>query len=88
MPVFSVTSIIDGDTFAVSPEWKWNGETGTRVRPAGYDAPELHTAKGHRLRARRQCGHDRDKQGKAGIASHRASFSGGSGLIYQTHAAC
>ncbi len=45
MPVFSVTSIIDGDTFAVSPEWKWNGETGTRVRPAGYNAPDLHTAK-------------------------------------------
>lgn len=21
---------------------KWNGETGTRVRPTGYDAPELH----------------------------------------------
>ena len=42
MPVFSVTSIIDGDTFEVSPQWKWNGTTGTRVRPAGYDAAELH----------------------------------------------
>ena len=51
MPAFTVTSIIDGDTFEVTPQWKWNGETGTRVRPAGYDAPELHayggqTAKG------------------------------------------
>lgn len=42
MPAFTVTSIIDGDTFEVSPQWKWNGVTGTRVRPAGYDAPELH----------------------------------------------
>lgn len=42
MPAFTVTSIIDGDTFEVSPEWKWNGTTGSRVRPAGYDAPELH----------------------------------------------
>ena len=50
MPAFRVTSIIDGDTFAVSPEWKWNGETGTRVRPAGYDAPELHTAKGQKAK--------------------------------------
>jgi len=41
MPAFSVTSIIDGDTFEVSPQWKWNGATGTRVRPRGYDAPEL-----------------------------------------------
>jgi len=42
MSVFTVTAIIDGDTFEVSPQWKWNGETGTRVRPTGYDAPELH----------------------------------------------
>lgn len=42
MPAFKVTSIIDGDTFDVSPPWKWNHDTGTRVRPAGYDAPELH----------------------------------------------
>lgn len=42
MSAFKVTSIIDGDTFEVSPQWKWNGETGTRVRPTGYDAPELH----------------------------------------------
>ena len=42
MPQFTVISVVDGDTFDVTPEWKWNGETGTRVRPAGYDAPELH----------------------------------------------
>jgi endonuclease YncB( thermonuclease family) len=41
MATFTVTSIIDGDTFDVSPQWKWNGQTGTRIRPAGYDAPEL-----------------------------------------------
>lgn len=42
MSAFTVTSIIDGDTFEVSPQWKWNGDTGTQVRPTGYDAPELH----------------------------------------------
>ena len=47
MPIFTVTSIIDGDTFEVSPLWKWNGETGTRVRPAGYNAPELNAYGGH-----------------------------------------
>lgn len=41
MATFTVTQIIDGDTFEVSPEWRWNGQTGTRVRPTGYDAPEL-----------------------------------------------
>lgn len=50
MSAFSVTSIIDGATFEVSPEWKWNDETGTRVRPAGYDAPELHTDRGKKAR--------------------------------------
>ena len=43
MSAFTVTAIIDGDTFEVSPQWKWNGETGTRVRPTGYDAPEMGT---------------------------------------------
>jgi len=42
MSTFNVISIVDGDTFDVSPHWKWNGQTGNRVRPAGYDAPELH----------------------------------------------
>lgn len=41
MSAFTVTSVIDGDTFEVSPQWKWNGTTGTRVRPTGYNAPEL-----------------------------------------------
>lgn len=46
MPAFKVTSIIDGDTFEVTPQWKWNGQTGTRMRPTGYDAPELHAYRG------------------------------------------
>src|SRR5688500_7077183 len=41
MPEFRVISIIDGDTFDVSPQWQWNGDSGSRVRPTGYDAPEL-----------------------------------------------
>ena len=41
MAFFTVTQIIDGDTFDVSPGWVWNGQTGTRVRPTGYDTPEI-----------------------------------------------
>lgn len=39
---FRVTTVFDGDTFAVIPNWQWNGAEGNRVRPTGYDAPELH----------------------------------------------
>lgn len=35
-----VTGIIDGDTFQVSPNWKWGVKYGDRVRPTGYDTPE------------------------------------------------
>ncbi len=52
MPAFTVTSIIDGDTFEVTPQWKWKGETGSRIRPAGYDAPELHTNGGQSAKDR------------------------------------
>ena len=41
MANFTVTHIVDGDTFDVSPNWQWNGRSGSRVRPAGYDAPEI-----------------------------------------------
>ncbi len=47
MPTFQVTSIVDGDTFDVSPQWRWNGTEGIRVRPTGYDAPEMNTMAGH-----------------------------------------
>lgn len=50
MSVFTVTSIIDGDTFEVSPQWRWNEVTGDRVRPAGYDAPELQGYRGQAAR--------------------------------------
>ena len=43
MAEFSVIQVIDGDTFDVSPQWRWEGQTGSRVRAAGYDAPELGT---------------------------------------------
>lgn len=41
MPLFKVTTIIDGDTFEVSPSWQWRRQSGSRVRPTGYDATEL-----------------------------------------------
>jgi endonuclease YncB( thermonuclease family) len=40
MQIFTVTGIIDGDTFTVSPLWSWNNQTGDRVRPTGYNTPE------------------------------------------------
>lgn len=40
---FTVTEVIDGDTFVVSQNWEWNGESGDRVRIAGIDAPEIGT---------------------------------------------
>ena len=52
MANFKVIGVIDGDTFEVSPEGKWNGQTGSRVRPAGYDAPELHEHGGEAARAK------------------------------------
>ena len=41
MSNFRVVAVVDGDTFDVFPQWQWNGQTGSRIRPAGYDAPEL-----------------------------------------------
>jgi endonuclease YncB( thermonuclease family) len=42
MAKFTVSQIIDGDTFSVSGGWQWGDHTGERVRPTGYDAPEMH----------------------------------------------
>lgn len=41
MALFTVSSVVDGDTFEVSGGWRWQGQSGTRVRPTGFDAPEL-----------------------------------------------
>lgn len=35
-----VIEVIDGDTFKVSPEWKWSDHSGSVVRAIGYDTPE------------------------------------------------
>lgn len=43
---FTVKEIIDGDTFAVTPNWKWSEKSGDRVRPTGFDTPEV-GEKGH-----------------------------------------
>lgn len=40
MAQFTVTTIIDGDTFTVRPNWKSGDKVGDTVRPIGYDAPE------------------------------------------------
>ena len=42
MSEFYCFQVIDGDTFDVSPEWAYSGTTGSRVRVAGVNAPELH----------------------------------------------
>jgi len=40
MAEFTVTEVIDGDTFRVKPPWKWKNKTGDIVRPTGYNTPE------------------------------------------------
>ena len=54
MTLFTVINVIDGDTFDVNPEWKWNGQTGNRVRPTGYDAPELNEHGGQAAKGKLQ----------------------------------
>jgi endonuclease YncB( thermonuclease family) len=44
MTTFKIESVIDGNTFEVSPPWEFDGETGTLVQATGYDAPR--TGKG------------------------------------------
>ncbi len=50
MPLFKVINVVDGDTFDVSPQWKWKNYTGVRIRPTGYDAPEINTYLGQRAK--------------------------------------
>jgi len=50
MAQFTVSTVIDGDTFEVASGWKWDGQTGSRVRPTGYDAPEIHTVAGQQAK--------------------------------------
>ena len=50
MTQFTVSAVIDGDTFEVANGWKWNGQTGSRVRPTGYDAPEMNTIAGQQAK--------------------------------------
>jgi len=45
MVLFRVVNVVDGDTFDVA-SWTWEGQTGCRVRPTGYDAPELPSSAG------------------------------------------
>jgi len=37
---FKVKIVIDGDTFTVTPNWKWDEQTGDTVRANGYNTPE------------------------------------------------
>jgi endonuclease YncB( thermonuclease family) len=38
--VVTVTKIIDGDTFKISPDWSWGLRYGNIIRPTGYNTPE------------------------------------------------
>ena len=46
MGLFLVTKVVDGDTFKVTPNWKYGTKIGNRVRIASYDAPELNSSAG------------------------------------------
>jgi endonuclease YncB( thermonuclease family) len=54
MNKFKVSSVVDGDTFDVASGWEWGKERGSRVRPTGYDAPELGTYEGERAKQKLQ----------------------------------
>ncbi len=36
-----VFSVVDGNTFEVTPPWKWENITGSFVQATGYDAPSI-----------------------------------------------
>ncbi len=38
--LWTVTNVIDGDTFDVIPNWEWKDQTGNSIRAAGYNTPE------------------------------------------------
>ncbi len=40
MTEFTVSEVIDGDTFKVKEGWKWNQRGGDTVRACGYNTPE------------------------------------------------
>jgi len=40
MALFTVSRVIDGDTFEVKNGWEWNNKKGKMVRPTGYNTPE------------------------------------------------
>jgi len=40
MAEFTVSEVIDGDSFKVEGGWKWNQRSGDTVRAAGYNTPE------------------------------------------------
>jgi len=46
MSEHTVVSVVDGDSFEVSPDWSREGVTGSLVRPIGLLAPELGTEEG------------------------------------------
>ncbi len=40
MAEFTVSEVIDGDSFKVEGGWKWDEKRGDTVRPTGYNTPE------------------------------------------------
>ena len=47
-----IDSVVDRDTFDVRPNWKWCGETGSRMRPEGFDAVEIGSRGGQSAKER------------------------------------
>ena len=45
--MFTVTRVIDGDTFVISPGWMVGDKKGAHVRIAGLNAPELNESGGN-----------------------------------------
>ena len=49
---FYCHNVVDGDTFDVAPKWTHSGRTGSRVRVANVNAPELNQYGGHAAKER------------------------------------
>lgn len=41
MTFFTVTEVADWHTLVLSPGWVWQGQRGSRIRPAGFDVARL-----------------------------------------------
>jgi hypothetical protein len=45
MSKVAITGVIDGETLVCTPSWEFGDESGNRIRPVGYEAPDVDDAR-------------------------------------------